>query len=81
MAERSGFLALANVQQSEGAFRNFFREPGGAFRIINQKNIRGNLYNEYGKWNICLQDRFPETAKDAAGKKIKLHRMIPRDGS
>ena len=34
-------LALANVQLNlEGAFRKFFREPD--FRIINQKNIRGN---------------------------------------
>ena len=36
-------LALANVQLNlEGAFRKFFREPGVGFRIINQKNIRGN---------------------------------------
>ena len=36
-------LALANVQLNlEGAFPEIFPEPGVDFRIINQKNIRGN---------------------------------------
>ena len=63
-------LALANVQLNlEGAFRKFFREPGVGFpHYKSKKHSRKSYTTNMVNGNICLQDRFPETAKDAAGK-------------
>ncbi len=77
MAEEVDSLALANVQLNlEGAF-GIFREPEWDFRIINQKNIRGNPIQRYGKWEYLSAGQVPEMPK-MQPVKIKLHRMIRR---